>query len=91
MDREVGERLSILMLRTVAHLDQSTAYVRDTCSKEEFESYRQAIGRIMGSIYLDVEEKIYSEHPQLRPTFLDGPYEVDPSALEPKFYEPSNS
>jgi hypothetical protein len=86
MDSKVAERLSLLMTRIGAHLDQSTAYVRDTCTKEEFESYRQVVGRVMGAIYLDIEEKIYAEHPQLRPKQLDGPYEVDPSVFEPAFY-----
>lgn len=91
MDSNVAERLSILMLRTSAHLDQSTAFVHDTCSKEEFEAYRAAVGRIMRAIYLDIEEKIFAEHPQLRPKTLDGPYEVDPAIFEPRFYAPGGT
>ena len=88
MDRTVAEGLSILMMQIGANLDQSVAYVRDHCSKEEFEAYRTEVGKIMGAIYLDIEEKLYREHPSLRPEALDGPYKVDPKIFDPRFYEP---
>jgi hypothetical protein len=87
MNVEVAEKLAILMLQINSKLNDSVAYVRDTCDKEEFEAYRKAVGNLMGAILLDVEEPIYKEHPSLRPDGLDGPYKVDPKIFEPRFYE----
>jgi hypothetical protein len=87
MNVEVAEKLAILMLQINSKLNDSVAYVRDTCDKEEFEAHRKAVGNLMGAILLDVEEPIYKEHPSLRPDGLDGPYKVDPKIFEPRFYE----
>jgi hypothetical protein len=86
MKLEVAEKLSVLMMRVVAQLDQSTAYVRDNCTRTEFEAYRKVAGQVMGTIYLDIEEKLWSEHPQLRPENLGGSYRVDDAVLGPPFY-----
>jgi hypothetical protein len=86
LKRSTAEKLSILMMQINAQLDDSVAYVRDTESKEDFESYRDIIARVMASLYLDVEEKLWREHPELRPVLMDGPYQVDPKRFEPRFY-----
>lgn len=87
MNIEVAEKVAVLMLQINSKLNDSVAYVRDTCNKEEFEAYRKAAGKLMGAILIDVEEPIYKEHPSLRPDGLDGPYKVDPKIFEPRFYE----
>ncbi|HVK55416.1 MAG TPA: hypothetical protein VM532_10355 [Burkholderiales bacterium] len=87
MKREVAEKISVLMLQLNSKLNDSISFVRDNCSKEEFEAYRKVAGMLMGSILLDIEEPIYQEHPTLRPHDLDGPYKVDPRIFEPRFYE----
>jgi hypothetical protein len=86
MELEVAEKLSVLMMRVVAQLDQSTAYVRDTCTREEFEAYRRVAGQVIGTIYVDIEEKLWGEHPQLRPQSLGGQYPVNDELLGPPFY-----
>jgi hypothetical protein len=85
MELEVAEKLSVLMMRIVAQLDQSTAYVRDNCSRKEFEDFRRVAGQVMGMIYVDIEEKLWAEHPQLRPQSLGGQYHVDDTVLGPPF------
>jgi hypothetical protein len=75
------------MLQINSKLQDSIAFVRDSCPADEFEAYRKAAGGVMGSILLDIEEPIYTEHPLLRPEGLDGPYRVDPIILDPRFYE----
>ncbi len=74
------------MMKINAQLDDSVAYVHDMESKEDFESYRDIIARVMALLYLDVEERLWREHPELRPTLMDGPYQVDPKLFEPRFY-----
>jgi len=86
MDREVAEKLSVLMLRVVAQLDQSVAYVRDNCDRREFEAYRRVAGQVIGTIYVDIEEKMWTQHPHLRPESLGGRFKVDAAVLVPPFY-----
>lgn len=87
MDAQVAEKLSLLMLRLCGQLDDSLALVRDTCPNATYEEYRRTIGNIIASIHLEISERIYQEHPSLRPKQLDGPYEVDPQIYEPRFYD----
>jgi len=84
---EVAEKLVLLMLQINSKLQDSVAYVRDTCSKDESDADREAAGGVMTSILTDIEEPIYKEHPSLKPDGLDGPYKVDPRIFEPRFYE----
>jgi hypothetical protein len=86
MELEVAEKLSVLMLRVASQLDQSVAYVRDHCDRKEFESYRRTAGQVIGTIYVDIEEKIWKQHPQLRPESLGGSFKVDERVLGPPFY-----
>jgi hypothetical protein len=86
MDIKVAEALSLLMMRINANLNDSVAYVRDNCTDEELHWFRREVGKIMGAVYLDVEEKLWAEHTELRPREMDGPYQVDPGNWEPRFY-----
>ena len=36
-------------------------------TKEVFERYKQALGRVMGALYFEVLEPIYKEHPDVEP------------------------
>jgi hypothetical protein len=83
---EVAEKSALLMLQINCKLQDSVAYVRDICSKDEFDAYREAAGGFMTSILTDIEEPIYKEHPSLTPDGLGRPYEVDPRIFEPRFY-----
>lgn len=86
MDIKVAEALSLLMMRINANLDDSVAYVRDNCNAEELGWYRREVGKIMGAVLLDIEEKLWAEHPELRPREMKGPYAVDSANWEPRFY-----
>jgi hypothetical protein len=41
---------------------------------------------VMGALYIDIEEKLWAEHPSLRPGEMKGNYVVDPANFEPRFY-----
>ena len=86
MDIKVAEALSLLMMRINSQLNDSVALVRDRCSAEDLQWYRREVGKVMGAVCLDIEEKLWAEHPDLRPRELDGNYEVNPSNFEPRFY-----
>ena len=86
MDIKVAEALSLLMMRINSQLDDSVALVRDKCSAEDLQWYRRGVGKIMGASCLDIQEKLWAQHPSLRPREMDGNYVVDPSNFEPRFY-----
>jgi hypothetical protein len=67
----VASEISQLMLEYGAKLNESVALVRDRCSQAEFEEYRNAVGKIMGDMLLDVMNPIYAIHPNLKPEGLD--------------------
>lgn len=89
MDKASAEKLSVLIMQINAKLDESVAFVRDNAGEEEFGEYRKIVGRIMGSLYLDIEEKLWGEYPELRPKEMGGSYEVAKTLFEPRFYPPS--
>ncbi|MDI1446316.1 hypothetical protein [Polyangium sp. 6x1] len=71
MKRDVAEAINKLMLEYGAKLDESVRIVMESCSPSEFESYRAAVGQIMGTMLVDVMNPIYREHPDLKPPQLD--------------------
>lgn len=86
MNKEEAEILSVLLLQLVAKLDQSAAFVRDKDTKENWDKYRQAVGKAMGEICLELEEPLWKRFPELKPEALGGPYKIDPAIYEPMFY-----
>ena len=86
MDIVVAEALSLLMMRINSQLNDSVALVRDKCGAEDLQWYRREVGKVMGALCLDIEEKLWAQHPDLRPREMDGKYVVDPSNFEPRFY-----
>jgi hypothetical protein len=71
MDRFVASEIHDLMLEFSAKLDNSIKFVKENCDQDEFNRYRQAVGRIMGNMLLDIMNPIYSDHPDLKPADLN--------------------
>ena len=86
MNKESAEKLSILMMQINSMMNDSVAFVRDNDSEGLFENYHRIAGNIMGSLYLDIEEKLWTKYPELRPIAMDGSYEVDSEIFKPRFY-----
>lgn len=82
-----AERLNILLLQISAKLNESVGFVRDHDSQKSFESYRRIVAEIITTLHLDIQERLWRDFPDLRPTFLKGPYHVDPKIHEPVFYQ----
>jgi hypothetical protein len=70
LDKKTASQVSELMLEYSAKLDQSLKMVMDNCSEQEFKSYRDAVGQLMGVMLLDVMNPIYKQHPDLKPEQL---------------------
>ena len=64
MNKEDAEKLSLLMMQLSSKLDQSVAFVIDKELEEMFDNYKLTVGKIMGSLYLDIEEKIWKKYVQ---------------------------
>ena len=86
MNKESAEKLSILIMQLNAKIDESVAFVRDHDKEGLFKDYHKIAGNIMGALYLDIEEKLWTKYPELRPKQMDGPYDVNPKIFEPRFY-----
>lgn len=90
MTHEDAEKLSLLMIKLNSLMDQSVAFVQDSDGDELFEKYHLIAGKIMASLYLDIEEPIWKKYPELRPVQMNGPYKIDPDVYQPRFYDPTN-
>lgn len=71
MKKDVAAKINTFMLAYGAELDHSVKLVTDTASAEEFEAYRAAIAKIMGTMLVDIMNPIYKEHPDLKPPELE--------------------
>jgi hypothetical protein len=49
-------------MRINSNLDDSVALVRDKCTAEDLQRYRREVGKVMGAVCLDIEEKLWAEH-----------------------------
>ena len=72
MKKELATLITKEMLDCVAKINQSIVTVQDHGTTEDFERYRAAAAKVMASLYLDVLEPIYREHPDLEPEELKG-------------------
>lgn len=70
MNREIAEEISKLMLYCGSEIDKSVVLVKNTCDSEEFEIYRKAIGKIMGTMLVDIMNPIYKQYPDIKPPQL---------------------
>lgn len=87
MTEEEAERLSIVLLQILGRLDQSAAFVRDKDDNASWDRYRQAVGRTMAMVSLDLAEPLWARFPALRPDGLGGSYKLDLKIYEPRFYD----
>jgi len=62
-----AKQISELMLDVFRQVDESVDMVKATCSPEESAAYQKAVGRVAGSIVMDVLEPLYSQNPSLKP------------------------
>ncbi|HGT5175394.1 TPA: hypothetical protein ACM32Q_001907 [Escherichia coli] len=70
-DKTVAAEISALMLEIGAKLDNSVSLVQQTCDESELDTYRSAIGEIMGRMLINIMNPIYKQHPELKPKELN--------------------
>jgi hypothetical protein len=71
MDKAIAKQISALMLEYGAKLDETVSLVRAHSSNDDFKKYREAVGRILGYMLLDIMNPLYEEHPDLKPPDLE--------------------
>ena len=86
MTSEEARELLHLLARIGGYLNQSTAFVQDHDSDEEFQRYRTLAGHLMGDLYSDGMEPLFRRFPELRPDYLGGPYTIPREVYLPLFY-----
>ena len=67
MQLQVARQVLALMLEYSGKLDQSIQLVKDSCTEQEFLDYREAVGKIMGEMCVEIMWPIFKEHPDLEP------------------------
>ena len=87
MTKNEAEKLSVLLVQVAAKLDESVAYVKDKDTEDHFKSFRRDIALVMACLYNELKAPLWERFPDLKPEYLNGPYEIDPSIYEPKFYK----
>lgn len=70
-DKTLAADISALMLDIGSKLDTSVSFVQQTCDESEFNTYRSAVGEIMGRMLIDIMTPIYTQHPELKPKELN--------------------
>ncbi|MEB7938338.1 MULTISPECIES: hypothetical protein [Escherichia] len=70
-DKNIAEDISALMLDIGSILDASVSRVQQTCDESELNTYRSAVGEIMGRMLIDIMNPIYKQHPELKPKELN--------------------
>ena len=91
MKTEDAEKLSILLLQVRAKLDESIGFVRERCTAEEHEVYKQGVAKVLGNLVWYLTDPLWERYPDVKPEHMGGPYKIDPKIFEPKFYEPDES
>ncbi len=67
-DRPTAEKISQIMLEVSSLLNEAAAVMASSnCSDEEKIALYKYVGQLMGTIGLDVLNKIYRTHPAIKP------------------------
>ena len=69
---EAARYVSELFLEMNGRLNESIETVQNTCAPEEASAYRRRIGTLVNSVFEEILEPIYAEHPQLKPPELEN-------------------
>jgi hypothetical protein len=70
MEIDLARKVSSEMQDIQGRLRAALTAIRDGCPDEEFKRYRFGFANAMASIFLEVLEPIFKEHPSLEPPYL---------------------
>jgi hypothetical protein len=58
MRQEIADRITELMMEYQGKLNASTLLVQETCSEEEFQRYRRAVGRATDYMFIEISRAL---------------------------------
>jgi hypothetical protein len=73
MDRPTAAQIESIMREVCERLNESIRLVKDSSTAIESQDYRRKIGKVMGDIFLEVQQPIYTAYPELTPVELRFP------------------
>lgn len=71
MNKQIASEIVELMVEFGGRLNQSVILVQDSCPEDQLVCYRRAVGKLMGSMLLDIMNPIFDEYPELKPEQLE--------------------
>jgi hypothetical protein len=71
MSREAAAEVLRVIIEHGREQDATLEKIRKTCSDDQFNWFRQMIGRSMGAMLLDVINPIVAKYPELKPPGLE--------------------
>jgi hypothetical protein len=74
MDVATAREVSARALEVARLLDDSVAVVVASASPDDAASYKQAVGKVMAELLLEIVNPLYREHPELKPDGLFIPH-----------------
>lgn len=63
MRRDVADQITRLMMEYQNRLNASTLLVQETCSEEEFQTFRQAVGRATDFMFMELTRAMQMSSP----------------------------
>ena len=70
-DIQTAKYVSELFLEINERLTESVDKIENSCSSEEFETYRRRVGTLVYSTFEQILIPIYKKHPSLKPPDLE--------------------
>ncbi len=70
MNIDLASKISSEMLEVGTRLNATLQAIKESCPEEEFKRYRLGFANAMASIFLEILEPIFKEHPALEPDNL---------------------
>lgn len=71
-DLEIAKQIKSTLLNVSDSLNESLELVRARCSQQEYEAYKEAVGKVMTRLLFDVVEPLYERNPSLKPPGWDS-------------------
>jgi len=78
-----AEKLAKLLLECTGVLSESVAYARQHCSNEFRAQFEPAVASVMADIGWELLERIFHQHPSLRPYKLESESGGKPTGFSP--------
>lgn len=79
MTDETAEKLAQYLRKANEELGRAVQLVKEECSADEFEIWRERFGAVIGALILDALDPLYRERPALAPDVLREQYPLPPS------------